>query len=184
VARFFILHLINLVVEVVSFYSVAITMSQLWGLFLSGTPLGLFSILLVYMGCLCLILLPIQLGLGVYAFSHGQEPSFLLLVYFQYDQKKLPSELLDPTESKIGVVVLVILLAGGFIALPVFFLYGSWLIGFLIIGSTIFTPEDLVHFINSVLINVLSPALGIPLLVLCALITISIITFERRHHSK
>jgi hypothetical protein len=170
--------------EVVSFYSVAITMSQLWGLFLSGVPLGLISLILIYMGCLCLILLPIQLGLGVYAFSRGQEPSFLLLVYFQYDQKELPSELLDPTQSTIGVIVLIILLAGGFIALPIFFLYGSWFIGFLIIGSTIFTPEDLIHFINSVAINILTLALGIPLLILSALITISIITFERRHHSK
>ena len=171
-------------VEVVSFYSIAITMSQLWGWFISGIPLGLFNLVLVYMGCLSLILLPIQLGLGVYTFSHGQDPPFLLLVYFQYDQKALPSNLLDPTKSNLGVVVLILLLAGGFIALPVFFSYGSWLIGFLIIGSTIFTPDDLVQVINAVAIDILSPALGIPLLILSALITIAVITFERRHHSK
>ena len=152
--------------------------------FVTRIPLGLFSLVLVYMGCLSLILLPIQLGLGIYTFSHGQDPPFLLLVYFQYDQRDLPSKLLDPTKSNIGVIILVILLAGGFIALPVFFAYGSWLIGFLIIGSTLFTPDDLVQFINAVAINILSPALGIPLLILSALITVAVITFERRHHSK
>ena len=181
ILRFTILHVLNLIGIIVTFYSVAITVGSLWGTLILGEHIELINFLRVYGGVLCLILLPIQLGLGVNSFLKRRNPVFLLSVYFTYDQKELPNELLDPTKSNVGVFVLILLLIGGFIAIPVYFLFGLWLISFMIIGINFYSIDDLFSIINSIATNIFNFAIGIPLLILSALVTISIITIGKRH---
>ncbi|MHA1917371.1 MAG: hypothetical protein ACTSUV_03545 [Candidatus Ranarchaeia archaeon] len=178
---FFFLHAINLLGIIIAFYSVAITVGSLWGTIAVGETIELINFLRVYGGILCSILLPIQLGLGVNAFLKRENPIFLLTVYFTHDQKELPSELLDPTKSNIGVLILVLLLIGGYIAIPVYLIFGLWTMSFLMIGINFYSIDDLLSIINLIATNVFNFAIGIPLLILSALVTISVITIGKRH---
>ncbi len=120
-------HGLNLLLLTSSFYGVTTTITQIGLLvFLPELfiQLPFTSVILLYGGILCFFLVPVQLAIGLVAFFQYQPPSFVLLVYFQSDQKPLPDPLLDPLQSKVGFIVLVALIGGGYIAWPLYAFYG------------------------------------------------------------
>jgi len=89
----------------------------------------LYAIIFAYAIINSLFLLSVQLGLQISHFGKIRRPPFLLSYYFMFDEdKELDREALDPTKSSLAVLILIFLLAGGYVILPSFFIYGTILI--------------------------------------------------------
>jgi len=159
---------------VIPLYAVTVTLPLIM-------PLGeFFDLVLLYGSFLCLLLLPIQTGLQLDALIRYDLPPFLLSYYFQYDvDKKLPHDVLEPVKSRLGVIVLILLLAGGYVAWPFFAVYGFILIYMKFIQYELWKPENLI-----ILVDKLSKVFPTLLIALFLFIVFSVFTIQRRARSR
>ncbi len=89
----------------------------------------IYAVILAYAIINALFLLSVQLGFQISNFGKIRRPPFLLSYYFMFDEdKELDREALDPTKSRLAVLILIFLLAGGYVILPAFYIYGIVLI--------------------------------------------------------
>jgi hypothetical protein len=116
------------------------------------------------------------MGIQVLELVRIKKPTLLISYYFQFDDNEaIPIPLLDPTKSKLAVLILFLVISGGPILFPIFAIYG-----------TLFMYEYLlIHPLNASLIieyfgiflNWMPPIIGIILLILI----LSVIIIEFRH---
>jgi len=172
--KYIILHAFTFVMVVIPLYAVTITLP------LIIPPKEFFHLVLLYGSFLCLLLLPIQTGLQLDALIRFDLPPFLLSYYFQYDvDKKLPHDVLEPVKSRLGVVVLILLLAGGYVAWPFFAVYGFILIYMKFIQYELWKPENLI-----ILVDKVSKVFPTLLIALFLFIVFSVFTIQRRARSR
>ena len=179
VLRYICLHSLNAILVAGGFYGVAVNFNHIISILLGQSfwpPPSLQILILFYGSILCLFILPIQLGLGIASFIKFEDPPLLLLIYFQYDQEELPMDILDPTKSGIGVLVLLALLFGGYVAWPLFASYGIYYLILPLLVRPPFALEEIFFLVNQ-----LSIAMGLPLIVYFFAVMIAIIIIERRH---
>lgn len=117
-------------------------------------PVTPFEILLLYSWVLTLFILPIQAGIQIWSLLRFEPTPFLIIYYFQYDTTtNLPHRFLDPVESRIGLITIILLLIGGIVAWPIYSLYGAFLL-LVRFGPLLFTLEFVILFIQGLAVGV------------------------------
>lgn len=117
-------------------------------------PVTPFEILLLYSWVLTLFILPIQAGIQIWSLLRFEPTPFLLVYYFQYDTTtNLPHRFLDPVESRIGLITIILLLIGGIVAWPIYSFYGAFLL-LVRFGPLLFTFEFVILFIQGLAVGV------------------------------
>lgn len=140
-------------------------------------PLPILNALLLgYMLIHTFTLLSIQLGVQILELIKIRFPTILFLYYFQVsDQETIPVPLLDPTKSRLAVIILILVITGGPFLFPIFAVYGflfAW--GYLtIIGLD---PSTILGYFGIVL-NYVPPLM----IVVAGFIILSIVMIERKH---
>ena len=131
------------------------------------------ALLLGYMIIHTSILLSIQLGVQGSELLKKRWPIVLIIYYFKFsDQETIPEPLLDPIESKLAVVIILLILSGGIVLYPIFAIVGIVLL-WVRIPSIVLQPSTIVlYFIE--FLNLVPPLL----LIAVGLIVISIIIIE------
>ena len=172
--KYVVFHLFTFLMVIIPLYAVTITLP------LNFPPEELFDLILLYGSAVCLLLLPIQAGLQLDALIRFDVPPFLLSYYFQYDvDKKLPHEVLEPVKSHLGVVVLILLLAGGYVAWPFFIAYGLVLVYMKFVQYELYKPENI-----TILVDKLSRIFPSLLIALFLFIVFSVFAIQRRARSR
>jgi hypothetical protein len=83
------------------------------------------AIVLSYMLIHTIALLSIQLGIQLLELIKIRMPTFLVSYYFQFsDEESIPIPLLDPTKSKLAVLIILLVISGGPILYTIFAVYG------------------------------------------------------------
>ena len=143
-------------------------------------PQRLLYIPVLYAIVILIPLIAIQLGVAIHELIRLKPAPVLLIYYFLFDpDKDLPHEALDPTKSGIGLASLILLLSGGYIAWPVFTLYGL-LTMYEIYGAQFSpTPEFIRMYVEQIAFAI-PPFLAILLLILI----LTVLTIERRYISR
>jgi hypothetical protein len=140
-------------------------------------PLPILNYLLLgYMAVHTFMMLCVQLGIQLLELIKVRSPTVLILYYFKFsDEESIPIALLDPTKSRLAVLVLLLVISGGPILYPIFAAYG-----FLTIWGNLsiitLDPGAIIQLFAQFL-NWVPPLLGIAALV----IVISIVMIEFRH---
>lgn len=140
-------------------------------------PLPILNLLLLgYMLIHTFMMLSVQLGIQVLEIIKVRFPTLLILYYFKFgDEESIPIPLLDPTKSRLAVLVLLLVITGGPILFPIFAVYGALFVwGYLSLISL--DPATLIRLFEQFL-NWVPPLLGIVVLVIVA----SIVMIEFRH---
>lgn len=172
--EYIVLHVFVFLMVIIPLYAVTITLSLIF------PPDGFLDLLLLYGSTLCLLLLPVQTGLQLDSLIRFDFPPFLLSYYFQYDvDKKLPHDILEPVKSRLGVIVLILLLAGGYVAWPFYTAYGFILIYMKFIQYEPWKPESLI-----ILVDKISKVFPTLLIAFFLFIVFSVFTIQRRARSR
>jgi hypothetical protein len=117
-------------------------------------PVTPFEILLLYSWVLTLFILPIQAGIQIWSLLRFEPTPFLIVYYFQYNTTtNLPHRFLDPVESRIGLITIILLLIGGIVAWPIYSFYGAFLL-LVRFGPLLFTLEFVILFIQGLAVGV------------------------------
>ena len=122
------------------------------------------------------LLLSIQLGIQVLEIIKARFPTLLIWYYYKFnDNESIPLSLLDPTKSKLAVLILFLVISGGPILFPIFAVYGGLVVwGYLaVIGLE---PSTLLQLFGRFLTWV-PPLLAVAVLI----IVMSIVMIEFRH---
>ncbi|MHA1595482.1 MAG: hypothetical protein ACTSXJ_04430 [Candidatus Baldrarchaeia archaeon] len=144
-------------------------------------PSSLSDMLFLYALVICAVLLPIQAALQAISLIRLEIPPFLLTYYFQYDpDEELPHQVLDPTFSKLGVAILLMLLGGGYLAWPVFAAYGAYVILLVFARRTIVNIEDMKMLAVRYIVKTFTPML----VAFFIFIMFVVIAFEWRARSR
>ena len=86
-------------------------------------------IVLSYMLIHTIALLSMQLGVQLLELIKIRMPTLLISYYFHFsDEESIPIPLLDPTKSKLAVLILLLVISGGPILYPIFAVYGFLLV--------------------------------------------------------
>jgi len=143
-------------------------------------PIGpipfLNSLVLGFMVTHSCLLLSVQLGIQVLEIIKVRSPTLLIWYYFKFENNEsIPMPILDPTKSKLAVLVLLLIISGGPILFPIFAFYGFLIVWdyFAIIALD---PSTLIRLFAQFL-NWMPPLLALTLLV----IVVSIVMIEFRH---
>jgi len=172
--KYAVFHAFALMMAIVPLYAITVTLPLIF------PARELFDLILLYGSAICLLLLPIQTGLQLDALIRFDSPPFLLSYYFQYDvDKKLPHDVLEPVKSRLGVLVLILLLAGGYVAWPFFTVYGFILIYMKFVQYELYRPENIVILVDK--LSKLFPSL---LIALFLFIVFSVFAIQRRARSR
>ncbi|MFW9767755.1 MAG: hypothetical protein ACFFF9_03030 [Candidatus Thorarchaeota archaeon] len=133
-------------------------------------------LLLGYMVIHTFVFLSIQLGVQILEVIKLRFPTFLPLYYFQVsDQETIPVPLFDPTESRLAVIILLLVISGGPILYPIFLIYGGLLVwGHLTIIAL--DPSTILRYFQ-IFLNYVPPLM----ILIAGLIILSIMMIERRH---
>jgi hypothetical protein len=142
----------------------------------SNPLLILNSVLLGYMLIHTFLMLSVQLGIQILEIIKIRSPTLLILFYFKFsDEESIPITLLDPTKSRLAVLILLLVISGGPVLFPIFAVYGFLLVwGYLAIIAL--DPSTLIQLFEQFL-NWVPPLIGIIVLV----IVVSIVMIEFRH---
>ncbi len=117
-------------------------------------PVTPFEMLLLYSWVLTLFILPIQAGIQIWSLLRFEPTPFLIVYYFWYDTTtNLPHRFLDPVESRIGLITIILLLIGGIVAWPIYSFYGAVLL-LVRFGPLLFTLEFVILFIQGLAVGV------------------------------
>ena len=174
---FSITHLISILLITASFYAISISYNFVF------PPDSILDWYFIYGIIVTLPLIGVQFGIQLYSLIGLESTPILLIYYFQHDaDEPLPHPILDPIKSKIGLLALVLLLIGGLIAWPVYFLYGLYLwyeFYFSLLPPSKITPTYLKNLTERVA-STIPPLLGIFLV----LIALSVALIERRYISR
>lgn len=174
IVKYIVLHVFTFLMVIIPLYAVTITLPLIF------PPREFFHLVLLYGSAICLLLLPIQSGLQLDALIRFDLPPFLLSYYFQYDvDKKLPHEVLEPVKSRLGVLVLILLLAGGYVAWPFFTAYGFVLVYMKFVQYEFYKPENIMILVDK--LSKLFPSL---LIALFLFIAFSVLAIQRRARSR
>jgi hypothetical protein len=159
-------------------FSVLVGIIQSLQLFFdTSNPLPILnSLLLGYMLIHTFLMLSVQLGIQILEIIKIRSPTLLILFYFKFsDEESIPITLLDPTKSRLAVLILLLVISGGPVLFPIFAVYGFLLVwGYLAIIAL--DPSTLIQLFEQFL-NWVPPLLGIIVLV----IVVSIVMIEFRH---
>jgi hypothetical protein len=159
-------------------FSVLVGIIQSLQLFFdTSNPLPILnSLLLGYMLIHTFLMLSVQLGIQILEIIKIRSPTLLILFYFKFsDEESIPITLLDPTKSRLAVLILLLVISGGPVLFPIFAVYGFLLVwGYLAIIAL--DPSTLIQLFEQFL-NWVPPLLGIIVLFL----VVSIVMIEFRH---
>ena len=134
------------------------------------------AVILGYMLLHTISLLTIQLSIQILQLIRIRMPSFLILYYFRFDDDEtIPISLLDPTKSRLAVVILLLIISGGPILYPIFAVYGFFL-AYAYLTSIIIDPSTILYYFE-VFLNYMPPVL----MIIVAIVIISIVAIEFRH---
>jgi hypothetical protein len=134
------------------------------------------SLVLGYMLVHTLTLLSIQLGIQVLELIKIRMPTFLISYYFQFsDDEVIPIPLLDPTKSRLAVLILLLVISGGPIFYPIFTLYGFFLV-YAKLVAIVLDPSTILFYFERFLFTYMPPILFI--IVLGIILSIVIIEFK------
>lgn len=135
------------------------------------------SLVLGFMLFHTIALLSIQLGVQVLEFIKLRMPTFLISYYFQFsDEEVIPIPLLDPTKSRLAVIILLLIISGGPILYPIFTLLGFFQVYARLI-EIVLDPSIILYYFELFLFNIMPPIL---LLILVSII-LSIVIIEFKH---
>ncbi len=134
------------------------------------------TFVLGYMLVHTFMLLSIQLGIQILQLIHIRMPSFLISYYFQIDDDEvIPIPILDPTKSKLAVIIILLVITGGPILYPIFAIYGFLLIYAIIIINPIGPSTILTYF--ELFLN----WMPITIAIIVGTIILSIVAVEFKH---
>ena len=135
------------------------------------------SLILGFMLIHTITLLSIQLGIQVLELIKIRMPTFLISYYFQFsDDEVIPIPLLDPTKSRLAVMILLLVITGGPILYPIFTFYGFFRV-YARLVEIVFDPSIILYYFELFLFNVMPPIL---FLILVSII-LSIVIIEFKH---
>ncbi|MCK5151941.1 MAG: hypothetical protein KAQ65_08870 [Candidatus Thorarchaeota archaeon] len=122
------------------------------------------------------VLLSVQLGVQILELIRVRKPTLLIGYYFQMeDSQTISIRLLDPTKSKLAVLVLLLIVTGGPVLFPIFAIYGFLLV-YSFIAVIPLAPATILFYFGYFL-NWMPPILA----VIVGIIIISIVIVEFRH---
>jgi hypothetical protein len=114
----------------------------------------LLGFLVFYSWVLTLLVLPIQAGMQIWSLVRLEPTPILVSYYFQYDPTtNLPHRVLDPVQSRIGLITVVILIIGGIVAWPIYSFYGAFLL-IARFGPLLLTLDFIILFIQGLAVGV------------------------------
>jgi hypothetical protein len=121
-------------------------------------------------------LLSIQLAVQILEIIKIRMPTVLVTYYFEFsDQETIPLRILDPIKSRLGVIVLLLIVSGGVVFYPIFAVFGFLLVwGHLAIIAL--NPALIVNYF-SIFLNWMPPVIFLVGLI----IVLSILAIEFRH---
>ncbi|TFF93417.1 hypothetical protein EU546_06230 [Candidatus Thorarchaeota archaeon] len=146
-------------------------------LFNLESPLPWLNVLLLgFMLVHTFILLSLQLAIQVLELIRMRMPTVLVTYYFQFsDQEAIPLWLLDPIRSRLGVLVLILIITGGIAFYPIFAVYGLLLVwGHL--TTIALHPQEIVRYFG-IFLNWAPPLF----LVVFVVVILSVLAIEFRH---
>jgi hypothetical protein len=149
-------HLVTGILTALAMYGVANVILALQVMLFEVSPQYAWMLigLLYYSWFLTLLVLPIQAGLQTWSLLHLQPAPLLISYYFQHDATtNLPHRFLDPVQSRIGLVTVIILLSGGLVAWPIFSFYGAFLL-IVRFGPLLLTLDFIILFIQGLVVGV------------------------------
>ncbi|MFW9850854.1 MAG: hypothetical protein ACFFF4_17135 [Candidatus Thorarchaeota archaeon] len=121
-------------------------------------------------------LLSVQLGVQILEMIRIRRPTLLIGYYFQMeDSQTIPIKLLDPTKSKLAVLVLLLVVTGGPILYPIFAVYGFLLV-YSFIAVIPLDPITILYYFG-LFLNWMPPILAF----IVGMIIISIVIVEFKH---
>jgi len=113
----------------------------------------LLVFLLFYSRVLTLLVLPIQAGVQIWSLIRLEPTPLLISYYFQYDAiTNLPHRFLDPVQSRIGLITVLILIIGGLVAWPIYSFYGAFLL-IARFGPLLLSLEFVILFIQGLVVG-------------------------------
>ncbi|MFX0107444.1 MAG: hypothetical protein ACFE7R_04105 [Candidatus Hodarchaeota archaeon] len=143
--------------------------------FNGGLPL-FNALILAYMEIHTTVLLSVQLAIQILELIRLRVPTLLVSYYFQFnDDETIPFPLLDPVKSRLGVIVLLLVISGGPIFFPIFGVYGLFVVYAVISVNPLDLPTFLGYFVD--FLYWMPPLL----VVIVAVLIISIVIIEFRH---
>ena len=134
------------------------------------------SLVLGYILFHTLALLSVQLGVQVLELIKIRMPTFLISYYFQFsDEEVIPIPLLDPTKSRLAVLILLLVITGGPILYPIFTLYGFFIV-YAYLVAIVLDPSTILNYFELFLFNFMPPILF--LIVVGIILSVVIIEFK------
>lgn len=123
------------------------------------------------------LFLSVQLSVQIQELVRIRMPTFLITYYFKFDDDEtIPIPLLDPVKSKLGVLILLLVISGGILIYPIFAVYGFLLVSAILI---VMPPFDIATIISyfQIFLGWMPPLFAFVLV----LLIISIVIIEFRH---
>jgi len=121
-------------------------------------------------------LLSIQLGIQILELIRVRMPTLLISYYFQLkDSETIGIPLLDPTKSKLAVLILVLIISGGPILYPIFGVYGFLLVGSYLAANPFYPSTILSYF--EIFLNWMPPIF----IFIIGVVILSVVIIEFRH---
>lgn len=121
-------------------------------------------------------LLSVQLGVQILEMIRIRRPTLLIGYYFQMeDSQTIPIKLLDPTKSKLAVLVLLLVVTGGPVLYPIFAIYGFLFVYSFIVVIPL-NPITILYYFG-LFLNWMPPILAF----IVGIIIISVVIVEFRH---
>ncbi len=156
-------------------FCVLVGVVESFQLFNVGLPL-LNVIILGYILIHTAIMLSIQLGVQILELIRIRMPTLLVSYYFQFDDNEtIPIPLLDPTKSRLALIVLLLVLSGGPVFYPIFAIYGFLLV-YAHLVKIVLDPSTILYYFE-LFLNWMPPVF----LAIVCIVVVSIIVIERRH---
>ncbi|NWF95155.1 MAG: hypothetical protein HXY34_03350 [Candidatus Thorarchaeota archaeon] len=134
------------------------------------------ALILAYMLVHTFLMLSVQMGIQILELIRIRRPTLLISYYFQFsDEETIPVPMLDPTKSRLAVLILLLVVSGGPILYPLFAVYG-FILAYAHIVAIALEPSAIVHYFE-LFLNWMPPILGIIVMILI----VSIVIIEFKH---
>ncbi|TFG14451.1 hypothetical protein EU537_03260 [Candidatus Thorarchaeota archaeon] len=144
-------------------------------LFTSDLPF-LNRLVLAFMLMHSTALLSIQLAIQILELVRVRMPTLLISYYFQIeDSKTIGIPLLDPTKSRLAVIILILVISGGPILYLIFGVYGFLLVGSYLAANP-FDPSTILSYFE-LFLNWMPPIF----IFIIGIVIISVVAIEFRH---
>jgi hypothetical protein len=122
------------------------------------------------------VLLSIQLGIQILELVRVRMPTILISYYFQFeDSRTIDIPLLDPTKSRLAVIILILVISGGPVLYPIFGVYGFLLVGSYLAANP-FDPSTILSYFE-LFLNWMPPIF----IFIIGIVILSVVIIEFRH---